>query len=203
MWAGAFSPDGKTVATGSEDGVVRLWSTADGSLLRRRLEHRGNIRDMTFSCDGKYLLTGSFDGMARLWQVETGTLKTALLHRRAVEAVAISPDDKTLLTGVQGQMRLWDAATGKPLGAAVRDDSGNRHTGVAFSPDGKTYMATDWPVGGKVPQPLKGDVERILLWVQVLTGMELDESGAAGFLDSDTWQKRKQRLEKLGGAPQP
>ena len=53
------------------------------------------------------------------------------------------------------------------------------------------------------PAPIKGDVRRIVLWTQVITGQELDEAGTVGFLDRDTWIKRRLELQALGGPPIP
>jgi WD40 repeat protein len=73
---------------------------------------------------------------------------------------------------------------------------------VAFSSDGKTMLtgsadktARLW----RVPQPIAGDPERIILWAQVITGLELDEYGGTRGLDAATWEKRRQRLQELGG----
>jgi tetratricopeptide (TPR) repeat protein len=52
-----------------------------------------------------------------------------------------------------------------------------------------------------VPTPLEGEVDRIVLWTQVMTGMELDDNGVVRVLDAETWQDRRQRLEKRGGPP--
>jgi hypothetical protein len=54
-----------------------------------------------------------------------------------------------------------------------------------------------------VPNAVAGEVERITLWTQVLTGMELDDHGAVQVLDGPTWQERRRRLEQLGGPPRP
>lgn len=56
-----------------------------------------------------------------------------------------------------------------------------------------------WPV----PRPVEGEVERIVLWVQVITGMELDLDGAALELTQQAWQDRRARLQQLGGPPLP
>jgi hypothetical protein len=49
---------------------------------------------------------------------------------------------------------------------------------------------------------MRGNPERLLLWVQVITGTELDESGQVRVLDAATWQERRQQLDKLGGPPE-
>ena len=52
-----------------------------------------------------------------------------------------------------------------------------------------------------VPSPVAGDVERLVLWTQVLTGMELNSEGVVNTLDAEQWRERRERLEKLGGPP--
>src|SRR5207237_1149031 len=150
------------------------------------------------------LLTGSFDNTARLWEAATGKpLGPPLVHQGPVVAVAFCPDGKTVLTGSRdATARLWDALTGKPLGTPFAHQ--NWVVSVAVRPDGKTVLtgsedktARLWPV----PQPLQADPERIEVWVQVITGMELDAGGAVRVLDAEEWHQRKQRLEALGGPP--
>ncbi len=76
---------------------------------------------------------------------------------------------------------------------------------MAFSADGKTVLtgsmdgsARLWEVAF---QPLEGTVERVVLWIQLITGMEVDPSGAVHVFDPETWRQRSQRLEDLGGPP--
>jgi hypothetical protein len=52
-----------------------------------------------------------------------------------------------------------------------------------------------------VPTPIGGDPHRIVLWVQVITGLELDEYGGTRVLDASEWEQRLQRLQELGGPP--
>ena len=112
----AFSPDGRTVLTGSRDKTARLWDVATGRPIGQPLVHQGFVEAVAFSPDGKTVLTGSFDRTARLWDVATGRpIGQPLVHQGFVEAVAFSPDGKTVLTGsFDHTARLWDAITGRP-----------------------------------------------------------------------------------------
>jgi WD40 repeat protein len=76
---------------------------------------------------------------------------------------------------------------------------------VAFSPDGKTVLTGSADKPARVwhaPRPIEGDPERIILWAQVITGLELDEYGATRGLHAPTWEQRRQRLQELGGPPE-
>ena len=68
----AFSPDGKTVLTGSSDKTARLWDAATGQPLGQPLTHQGRVMAVAFSPDGKTVITGSADKTARLWDAATG-----------------------------------------------------------------------------------------------------------------------------------
>jgi WD40 repeat protein len=128
-----------------------------------------------------------------------------LEHKQAVLAVASSPDGRTLLTGSWDTTAgVWDAATGKPLIPPHQHQQ--PVTAVAFSPDGKTVLTGSDDKTARlwdVQAPLAGDVERITLWVQVVTGMELDSDGVVQVLDGASWQHRRQRLDELGGRLMP
>jgi hypothetical protein len=107
-----------------------------------------------------------------------------------------------LLTGGgDRQAQLWDAATGKPAALPFRHQD---WIGQAiFTPDGQTVLTASgdktcrfWEVS---PAPVAGEAERLVLWTQVITGMEVEPSGPVRLLDAATWQQRRQRLQELGG----
>ena len=126
---------------------------------------------------------------------------------RPGSGLAFSPDGRTFLTGIaDGVVRLWQTATGKAIGPLLRLDGRVSVMAVAFSPDGKTLRMSD---GREVrslaaPVPVEGEVDRIRLWIQVMTGAERD----AGRSDPDagrppTWQERRRRLDESAGPPLP
>jgi hypothetical protein len=95
----AFSPDGKTILTGSSDHSARLWETANGQPIGEPLLHGDRIRSVAFSPDGRTVLTASFDQTARLWDAATGKpVGPVIAHRDWVVDVAFSPDGRTILT---------------------------------------------------------------------------------------------------------
>jgi WD40 repeat protein len=134
--AAAFAPDGKTLATGSFDGTVKLW---DCGTARERKTFRlpqGSVNAVAFSPDGKTLAagTGAFrvPGEVVLWDVGSGAVQRILRgHPGQVSGLAFAPDGKILATsGSDKTVRVWDLASGKVL--TILPGSG-----VAFSPDGK------------------------------------------------------------------
>jgi WD40 repeat protein len=137
----AFSPDGKVLASASQDSTIRLWKTATGMPLGKPLEgHRGWVTSVAFSLDGKILASGGLDGTVQLWDPASGKSLEgpSMAHAKGVWGVAFSPDGKIVASaGLDGLVRLWDVENRKPIRQPL---TGHNDTiwSVAFSPDGKT-----------------------------------------------------------------
>ncbi len=205
----AFSPDGKTILTGSNDRMARLWDAATGRPTRPTLSwsiREGGV-SVAFSPNGKSILTGSNDKTARLWDAATGRpLGQPMEHSSWVSSVAFSPDGKTILTGCFDKTaRLWDAATGHPIGPPMPHPSSEQfgRTRVSFSPDGRSLLTSDYSTARlwDAAAPLPNDVPRLAAWVEAATGLELDERGSIRVLDRAAWLERRRRLDQLGGPP--
>ncbi len=138
----AFSPDGRTLASGSTDQTVRLWEISSGKSLNILRGHTEEVLSVAFSPDGRTLASGSDDQTVRLWEISSGkSLNILRGHTEEVLSVAFSPDGRTLASGSDDQtVRLWEASNGKLLNTLQGHTS--RVFSVAFSPDGKILASS-------------------------------------------------------------
>jgi WD40 repeat protein len=141
VFSAVFSPDSKTLATGSADKTVRLWDTATGKERAVLAGHTEAVWSVAFLPDGKTVASASWDKTVRLWDVMTGKEGVSLKgHEDEVLAVAVSPDGKTLATGsADWTVRLWDLATEKER-TVLKGHQGSV-TCLAFADDGKTLVS--------------------------------------------------------------
>ncbi|HET6868780.1 MAG TPA: PQQ-binding-like beta-propeller repeat protein [Solirubrobacteraceae bacterium] len=138
VYAVAYSPDGRTLASASADHTIRLWSVANMTELGKPLTgHTDTVFSVAFSPDGRTLASGSNDNTIRFWNVATHRqMGQPLVSTDSIQQVAFSPDGRLLASaGDDHTVRLWNVATHKPVGAPLRGHTDIVY-GVAFSPDG-------------------------------------------------------------------
>ncbi len=137
----SFSPDGKTLASGSGDMTIKLWNLETGKEIHTLKGHDSQVKSVRFSPDGKILASGSLDNTIKLWNLETGKeIHTLQRHDSQVNSVSFSPDGKTLASGSSDKtIKLWNLDTGKEICALQGHDDWVES--VSFSPDGKTLAS--------------------------------------------------------------
>ena len=142
----ALSPDGTLLASGFDDGVIKLWTVTSGQPVQTLKSHQDRVTDLAFTGDGRILAAASEDKTITIWSVaDRKLLATARGHSTWVGAVLASPDGTMLLSGSEKELRGWSLPNGRPLGTmAVESQSLSR---AVFLPDGKAFA---FPTGNDI-----------------------------------------------------
>ncbi|KAF7967197.1 hypothetical protein HWV62_35582 [Athelia sp. TMB] len=166
VWAVAYSPDGKRIASASADGTIRVRDTETGEEVGLPFRgHTAAIRCIAYSPSGHSIVSGSEDGTVQMWESETGeSVRSPLKHGGIVACIAYSRDGKHLVSGSSdGTICRWDAETGEPADTPIKG------TYFAYSHDGShivsgrgwTVIISDVMTGEVVGVPLKGHSGRV------------------------------------------
>lgn len=137
-----FSPDGKYLATGAEDKVIRIWDLSTRRITKYLKGHEQDIYSLDFFPDGNRLVSGSGDRTVRIWDLQSGQCSLTLSIEDGVTTVAVSPDGKLVAAGsLDRTVRVWDSSTGflvERLDSENEAGTGHKDSvySVSFTSDG-------------------------------------------------------------------
>ncbi len=142
VYAAAYSPDSKTIATAGQDKTVRIWDAHTGQHLRTLIGHKDEVLSVAYSPDGQTLATSGSDNTIRLWNANTGKyIKTLKGQTQAVSTVQFSPDgDMLTSTSGNGIIRFWVIAKGQLINTVQ-----GYQDSISYSPDGNTFLVAHDP----------------------------------------------------------
>ena len=159
VWSVSFSPNSPTIAIGSKNRTVQLWSL-DKNKPKTLGYHGDPVTSVSFSPDGQTIASASSDKSVQLWSLDGDKLQTLTGHKDWVWSVSFSPDGETLASASKDTtVKLWQVK-GKKLSIIPAHNAAIYS--VSFSPDGKTIATASqdktvqlWTKDGKLLQTLK------------------------------------------------
>lgn len=207
----AFSPDGRLVATSSDDETVRVWNAQTGKLVLPSLKHSDHVSFVSFDSTGDRLLTVA-GSRARIWDARTGApLIPYMAQNAAIDHAAFSSDGTRVISISEDQTaQIWDAATGKPMCPPLATGALPGWIGAKlwadFSPNGSKAVTTNgdtvriWnaKTGVAITGPLNFVVASFVKFVDDDTVLGVNNEGGTQFWNANTGETQ-QDVRRHGG----
>ena len=164
VYAVMFTPDGRSLVSGGDDGTIRIWNPASGQLLRTIYAHDSCTNDLAFSPDGRLLASASCDQTIKLWDTSSWQqMATFTGHDLGVLCLAFSPDGRQIASGdMLGHTNIWSLDERRQVIDIPSDPGSGAAQAVAWIADGRTLTITqgknsirfidtnDWQVNSRI-----------------------------------------------------
>ncbi len=177
IWALAYSPTGRELATGGTDGIVRVWNTYTGASLWTFAARGGPVLSIAYSPGSGQIATGNESGPVYVQSAYDGELiRTLNGHDEHVGALVYSPTGRHLATaGNDATARIWDPSTGTNL--ITFADHEQLVTGIAYSPDGRHVATVSFDDTARVWTAADGSPVRVLVHDSLMHAVAYSSDG--------------------------